>query len=152
MPDWRTPMEEIEVGTGRTIPDGKDVAILTLGHIGNYAVEACELLEEDGIDTAHYDMRFAKPLDERLLHSIGKKFKYIITIEDGCLQGGFGSAILEFMADNGYFPKLMRLGIPDEIIEHGTQLQLHEECGFDPKGIYKSAKQLLHKELALPTD
>lgn len=143
MPNWRTPYEEIEVGTGRVIREGENLAILTLGHIGNYAVEACTALEEEGIDAAHYDMRFAKPLDAKLLHRICKKYKYLITVEDGCLQGGFGSSILEFMADNNYHSKVVRLGIPDDIIEHGTQLQLHKQCGFDPEGIFETAKKLV---------
>ncbi|MFY0651416.1 MAG: 1-deoxy-D-xylulose-5-phosphate synthase [Cyclobacteriaceae bacterium] len=143
LPEWKTPMEEIKVGSGRIVKEGTDLAILSLGHIGNYVIEACDLLEDDQIDAAHFDMRFAKPLDEQLLHKIFKSFKHIITIEDGCLQGGFGSAILEFMADHGYTSRVVRLGIPDEIVEHGTQLQLHAECGLDPKGIVKTARKLL---------
>ncbi len=143
MPEWRTPMQEIEVGSGRVVKDGNDVAVLSLGHVGNYVVEACDTLYEEGIDVAHFDMRFAKPLDEKLLHRVFKKFKYVITLEDGCLQGGFGSAILEFMADHGYSSKIVRLGIPDKVVEHGTQLELHKECGFDPDGIVLAVKKLL---------
>jgi 1-deoxy-D-xylulose-5-phosphate synthase len=143
MPEWRTPMQEIEVGSGRVVKDGNDVAVLSLGHVGNYVVEACDTLYEEDIDVAHFDMRFAKPLDEKLLHRVFKKFKYVITLEDGCLQGGFGSAILEFMADHGYSSKIVRLGIPDKVVEHGTQLELHKECGFDPDGIVLAVKKLL---------
>ena len=143
MPNWRTPLEEIKVGTGRMIKDGEDLAILTLGHIGNYAIEACEMLVDDDIEAAHFDMRFAKPLDEKLLHTIFKKYKNVITVEDGCLQGGFGSAILEFMADNNYQSKIVRLGIPDAIFEHGSQSQLHEESGFDSRSIFESAKKIV---------
>ncbi len=145
MADWKTPMETIEVGTGRLIKEGEHIAILTLGHIGNYAVESCETLAKEGINAAHYDMRFVKPLDEKMLHEIFKKFKYVITVEDGCLQGGFGSAIIEFMADHGYASKVVRLGIPDKIVEHGTQLELHKECGFDPEGIASACMKLLEE-------
>lgn len=143
MPEWRTEFEEIEVGSGRKIKDGEDIAILTLGHIGNYAVESCEILKKEGINAAHYDMRFVKPLDETMLHQIFKNFKHVVTVEDGCLQGGFGSAIIEFMADHGYASKVVRLGIPDKIVEHGTQMELHKECGFDPEGIAEACIKLL---------
>ncbi|MEP3388235.1 MAG: 1-deoxy-D-xylulose-5-phosphate synthase [Reichenbachiella sp.] len=143
MPDWKTPFEEIKVGKGRKLREGEELAYLTFGHIGNYAVEACERLEKDGLSVGHFDMRFVKPLDEEMLHEIFKNYKYVITVEDGCLQGGFGSAILEFMADHGYQSKVVRLGIPDEVVEHGTQMELHKECGFDPEGLYQSAKKLL---------
>lgn len=143
MPAWRTPFEEVKVGTGRKIKDGEEVAILTLGHVGNYAVEVCEKLEKRGLSIAHYDMRFAKPLDEKMLHKIFKKFDKVITVEDGCLMGGFGSAVIEFMADHNYISKVQRLGIPDAIIEHGTQLELQKECGFDPEGIEKAVVKML---------
>ncbi|MEJ2003626.1 MAG: 1-deoxy-D-xylulose-5-phosphate synthase [Cyclobacteriaceae bacterium] len=147
MADWKTPMEEIEIGKGRMIRDGKDVAILTIGHIGNYAPETAELLEEEGIAPAHFDMRFVKPLDEELLHDIFKRFKKIVTVEDGCLMGGFGSAILEFMAENDYQARIIRLGIPDRIVEHGTQRELHDECDFGPDGIAKAVRQLVRKKV-----
>lgn len=149
MPNWKTPFKEIPVGQGRVVKEGSDLAILTLGHVGNYAVEACDMLEAEVIDAAHYDMRFAKPLDEALLHQIFARHKYILTVEDGCLQGGFGSAILEFMADHGYTSKIVRLGIPDEVIEHGEQVELHREAGFDPDGIYQAALELLEKSSIL---
>jgi 1-deoxy-D-xylulose-5-phosphate synthase len=143
MPEWRTPMEAIEIGTGRKLRNGDELAILTIGHIGNYAAEVCEKLEKQGIRIAHFDMRFVKPIDEKLLHEVFTKYKKVITIEDGCIQGGFGSAVLEFMADNNYTAEVKRLGIPDAIIEHGEQLELHVECGFDPAGIEKTVLKML---------
>jgi 1-deoxy-D-xylulose-5-phosphate synthase len=142
MPDWKKPFEKMEIGKGRKIKDGEEIAILTLGHIGNYAVQACEMLAKEGLSPAHYDMRFVKPLDEEMLHEIFSKYHKVITVEDGCLQGGFGSAVLEFMAENGYMAQVKRLGIPDKIIEHGEQIELHKECGFDPEGIANAVKQL----------
>lgn len=141
-PDWKKPFEELQIGKGRKIKDGEEIAILSLGHIGNYAVEACKTLEKQAIHPAHYDMRFAKPLDEMLLHEIFQKFEKIITIEDGCVQGGFGSAILEFMADNGYSAKVKRLGIQDAIFEHGSQMELHRETGLAPEDIVATVKEM----------
>lgn len=142
-PLWRTPMEEIQVGKGRVIKEGDEVAVLSIGHIGNYVVEAFNALEKEEIFPAHYDMRFVKPLDTELLHIIFSKFKKIITIEDGCIMGGFGSAVLEFMADNGYSASVVRLGIPDAIIEHGEQIELHRETGMDPDAIYTTISKML---------
>ncbi|HHP7240962.1 MAG TPA: 1-deoxy-D-xylulose-5-phosphate synthase [Cyclobacteriaceae bacterium] len=141
--DWRNDMEEIEIGTGRIIKEGNDLAILTIGHVGNYAVDACNQLSDHGINAGHYDMRFVKPLDEQLLHAIFKKYSKILTVEDGCIMGGFGSAILEFMADNGYNSRVTRLGIPDKIIEHGEQPQLHHECNFDAQGIFDHCNEIM---------
>jgi 1-deoxy-D-xylulose-5-phosphate synthase len=149
MPNWRTPFEEIEIGTGRKIREGEDLAILTIGHIGNYAVEVCEKLEKQGINIAHYDLRFAKPLDEKLLHEVFSAFKKVVTIEDGCVQGGVGSAVLEFMIDNNYNSEVKRLGIPDRIVEHGEQMELHHECGFDPEGIERTVLLLLESTRSL---
>jgi 1-deoxy-D-xylulose-5-phosphate synthase len=146
MTDWKTAMKEIKVGTGRKIKSGDDVAILTIGPIGNYAVKACEALAEQGISAAHYDMRFAKPIDELMLHEVFGKFKHVITVEDGCVQGGMGSAVIEFMADNGYTAQVKRLGIPDQYIEHGTQDQLYAECGYDVAGMIRTAVELVGKE------
>ena len=143
MPEWKTEMKKMAIGTGRKISDGEDLAILTLGHIGNYAVEAKEQLSEMGINPAHYDMRFVKPLDEELLHDIFRNFKKVITVEDGCLMGGFGSAVLEFMSENGYSARIKRLGIPDAIVEHGTQDQLYDECDFGVSGMVSATKELL---------
>ena len=142
MSNWKTPFELIPVGKGRVVKEGEGIAILTLGHIGNYATEAMDSLLAEDIRPAHYDMRFAKPLDEELLHRIFKNFKNIITIEDGTIVGGFGSAILEFMADNDYAAKVMRLGMPDRFVEHGEQIQLHTECGYDPASIANAVRSL----------
>ena len=142
MPEWKTEMREIPVGQGRIVREGEEVAILTLGHIGNYAVEACQDLVKEGLNPAHYDMRFVKPLDEELLHEVFSKFKKVVTVEDGCLMGGFGSAVLEWMVDHGYQAQVKRLGIPDSIIEHGEQLELHRDCGFDPAGIAATVRSL----------
>ena len=139
MPEWRTPLEKVEIGTGRKVRDGEDLAILTIGHIGNYAVKVCQELEKEGISAAHYDLRFVKPLDAKMLHEVFQKFDKIITVEDGCVQGGMGSAVLEFMAEHAYMAKLKRLGIPDRIVEHGEPIELQRECGFDPEGIAKTA-------------
>lgn len=142
MADWKRPFQKLEIGKGRKIKDGEDVAILTIGHIGNYAVKACEILEKEGLNPAHYDLRFVKPLDEAMLHEVFQKFDRVITVEDGCLQGGMGSAVLEFMIDNGYTAKVKRLGIPDRIVEHGEQIELQRECGFDPAGIANAVREL----------
>jgi 1-deoxy-D-xylulose-5-phosphate synthase len=135
MVDWRKPFKAIPVGKGRIICDGEDAAILTIGHIGNEAVKAVAELNAEGYFPAHYDIRFVKPLDEALLHEVFKKFNKIITVEDGCIEGGMGSAILEFMADNNYHAQVIRLGIPDRVIEHGEQPELWAECGYDATGI-----------------
>ena len=140
MPEWKTPFKEIPIGKGRLIRKGSDIAILSIGHVGNFVIEASKELAKKRIDIAHYDMRFAKPLDEEILHEVGKKFKHIITIEDGTIVGGFGSSVLEFMNDNGYNPKIKRLGVPDQFIDHGTPQELHRECGFDVEGIIEAAK------------
>jgi len=143
MPEWKTPFEKIEIGKGRVVAEGEEIAILSIGHIGNYVVQASKLLAEDEIFPAHYDMRFVKPLDTELLHKVFSKFKKIITVEDGCLMGGFGSAVLEFMAENNYSSQVIRLGIPDEIVEHGEQLELHKQCGYDPEGIADAVRSLM---------
>ncbi|HOX81799.1 MAG TPA: 1-deoxy-D-xylulose-5-phosphate synthase [Chryseolinea sp.] len=143
MPNWKTEMKEIKIGTGRKLRSGDELAILTIGHIGNYAIEVCDRLEKQNINVAHYDLRFVKPLDEELLHDVFSNFKKIITVEDGCLQGGVGSAILEFMADNQYQAEVKRLGIPDRVVEHGEQFELHRECGFDADGIERAVIEML---------
>jgi len=142
LPDWKRPLNELQVGKGRKICDGEDVAILTIGHVGNFAVEACKELNSDGINPAHYDLRFVKPLDEELLHDVFTRFKNVVTVEDGCLQGGMGSAVLEFMADNGYKANVVRLGIPDEIVEHGEQPELWALCGYDTNAIIQAVKKV----------
>jgi 1-deoxy-D-xylulose-5-phosphate synthase len=143
MPDWKTPMEEIQIGSGRKIREGEELAILTIGHVGNYAVEVCKRMTKLNIEVGHYDMRFVKPLDEQLLHEIFSHYKKILTVEDGSIQGGFGSAIIEFMADHNYHAELKRLGIPDRIVEHGEQHELHKECGFDADGIERAVVEML---------
>jgi 1-deoxy-D-xylulose-5-phosphate synthase len=140
--DWKTPLKEIPIGQGRKVKSGNDVAFLTIGPIGNYALKACNELEEQGVSAALYDMRFVKPLDEVLLHEVFGKFKHVITVEDGCIQGGMGSAIIEFMADHGYTAQVKRLGIPDEYIEHGTQDELYAECGFDVAAMVRTALEM----------
>lgn len=144
MTNWKTPFKAIKIGTGRKIKNGNDIAILSIGHVGNYAVEACNDLSQLGIDAAHYDMRFAKPLDSILLHEVFGKFKHIITVEDGCLVGGLGSAIIEFMVDHGYSSQVSRLGIPDKYIEHGSQSELHAECNYDKFAIVEMTKKVLN--------
>lgn len=143
MPRWRTEMQKVPIGTGRKVSNGDEVAILTIGHIGNYAITAKAQLAEEDMIPAHYDMRFVKPLDEEMLHDVFCKFKKVVTVEDGCLMGGFGSAVLEFMAENGYTAQVTRLGIPDRIVEHGSQEQLHTECHFDPDGIAAAVRKLM---------
>ena len=145
MTDWKTPFEAVKVGTGRKVQSGEEIAFLSLGPIGNYVTKAIEALSLIGISAAHYDMRFAKPIDEILLHEVMGKFKHIITVEDGCLQGGMGSAVLEFMGDNGYACQVKRLGIPDRYIEHGTQDELYTECGFDVASMVTAAQSMLQK-------
>ncbi|MGI6242169.1 MAG: 1-deoxy-D-xylulose-5-phosphate synthase [Prevotella sp.] len=139
--DWECPLEEIAVGTGRKLRNGEEVAVLTLGPIGNVAQQA---IEESGISAAHYDMRFLKPLDEHLLDEIGKKFKRIITIEDGVRNGGLGSAVLEWMNDHEYQPKIVRIGLPNtKFVEHGTVGQLYKLCGMDAESIKETILQLV---------
>jgi 1-deoxy-D-xylulose-5-phosphate synthase len=143
MTDWQKPFQKIEIGVARFINPGKDIAILTLGHAGNLASEAILKAEADNIEVEHWDMRFAKPLDTDCLHAIFRKFRNIIVIEDGVLAGGFGSAVLEFMADNNYQAHVKRLGVPDSFIDHGTPGELYKECGFDPNSIYEAIKSMV---------
>lgn len=135
--DWRNAFEEIKVGTGRRLKDGKQVAVLTVGPIGNTAAEAIKKAEAavSGLNVGHYDMRFIKPLDESLLEEIGKQYNNIVTVEDGVRSGGFGSAVLEWMSDHGFSPKMTRLGLPDKFIEHGTVEQLRHITGMDADAI-----------------
>ncbi len=134
--DWHNTPEIVEVGTGRRLKEGSDIAVLTIGTMANPAQKAIEMIErETNTSVAHYDMRFVKPLDTELLHEIGRKFKRVVTIEDGVIQGGFGSAVLEFFADNGYTPTVKRLGIPDIFVEHGTPDELYQMLGLDANGL-----------------
>jgi len=144
---WQLPFEEIPVGRGRTVKEGADIAILSIGHIGNMVTEAIELAEHEQYSIAHYDMRFVKPLDEQLLHTVFKRFSAVITIEDGIIKGGFGSAVLEFMNDNGYHAMIKRLGVPDNFIDHGTQEELYAECGIEQNSIYNTIKEILSKKV-----
>ena len=143
MTEWKTPFKEITIGKGRRIRTGNDLAVLSIGHIGNIAAKGIDALQAEGYSIAHYDMRFAKPIDEMLLHEVFGKFKHVITVEDGCIQGGMGSAVLEFMADHGYNAHVKRLGIPDKWIEHGSQKELYAECGFDDVALIAAVKEML---------
>jgi 1-deoxy-D-xylulose-5-phosphate synthase len=141
--DWQRPFEEIEIGKARRIGEGKDVVVLSLGHPGLSVKTVIEKLRHENISAEHWDMRFAAPMDTEVLHSVFKRFDKIITIEDGILKGGFGSSITEFMSDNNYSAKIIRLGIPDYFVEHGTQDELIAECGFDEDGIEKAIREML---------
>ncbi len=138
--EWRQPFEEITIGKSRQLRNGSQIAVLTLGHVGNFAVQAIERLSQEGISTAHYDMRFAKPIDEEVLHEVGKMFTQVVTVEDGTIIGGIGSAVAEFFTANGYTTHITRMGVPDRFVEHGTIAELQAECGFDTEGIYKTVK------------
>jgi len=138
MTEWKTPFKAIQIGQGRKVTSGDDIAILTIGHPGNFAQKAIEALKGSGVSIAHYDMRFVKPLDTLLLHEVFSKFSKVITVEDGCLMGGFGSAVLEFMVDQKYQAEVIRLGIPDEYIHHGTQEELWADCRFDAQSIIQT--------------
>ncbi|HLP74076.1 MAG TPA: 1-deoxy-D-xylulose-5-phosphate synthase [Bacteroidales bacterium] len=141
--DWKKPFTELEIGKGRLISEGNDLAILTIGTPGNDVVSIVERLSAEGIFIAHYDMRFIAPLDNEILHSVFKRFSHVITVEDGILKGGFGSAVIEFMADNGYNAEVRRLGIPDYFVEQGTQEELYRECGYDKEGIEIAIREIL---------
>ena len=140
--DWKCPLEEVEVGTGRRMREGKSVAVLSIGPIGTYVEQA---IDESNLDIAHYDMRFLKPLDNKLLQEVGEQFKTIITVEDGSRDGGMGSAVLEWMADHGYTPRVIRLGIADNFVEHGTVEQLYEACGISKEAIKKVIYQIANE-------
>jgi 1-deoxy-D-xylulose-5-phosphate synthase len=142
---WQKPFEEIEIGKGRVISEGSDLAVLTIGQPGNTAASVIRKLLSERISIAHYDMRFVAPLDKEILHKVFTNFRYIITIEDGILSGGFGSAVVEFMSDNGYGAEVRRLGIPDYFVEHGTQDELYRECGFDAEGIEIAIREMMVK-------
>lgn len=136
--DWRCPMHEIAIGKGRQLCEGDDMAVLSIGAIGVDALHAVQRAREAGVKAALYDMIFVKPLDEEILHEVGQRYKRVITIEDGNIAGGFGSAVLEFMADNGYAPRIKRLGIPDRFIAQGSVKELHQLCGIDEESIYST--------------
>jgi len=139
MVNWQTPFEEIELGRGRRLRNGNDIALLSIGAIGTEVADAADALDKRGVKAAHYDMRFVKPLDEVMLHEVFSRFKDVITVEDGCVQGGMGSAVTEWAMEHGYASKVARLGVPDRYIEHGMQAQLYKECGYDADSIVAKA-------------
>ncbi|MEY3873709.1 MAG: hypothetical protein RL363_430 [Bacteroidota bacterium] len=149
MVDWKKPFEKIEIGKGRKLKDGKDIAILTIGHPGNFAQTAIRNLRTEDIDPAHYDMRFVKPLDENLLHEVFQRYDKIVTVEDGTIVGGLGTAVLEFMNAHGYKSQISILGIPDAIVEHGSIKELHHECHYDAAAIGDAVKTMLGKSVLI---
>lgn len=149
MPEWKTPFREIPVGKGRKLKDGREIAILSFGHPGNFAAAAIRDVKAEGINPAHYDMRFAKPLDEEMLHEVFGQFSKIITVEDGTVVGGFGSAILEFMNEHGYKADVKIMGIPDRLVEHGTPKQLYEEIGLDANAIAENIRMMMRLSVAV---
>jgi 1-deoxy-D-xylulose-5-phosphate synthase len=142
MVDWKRPFQEIQIGKGRKLKDGENIAILSFGHPGNFATTAIRDVKNEGINPAHYDMRFAKPIDEEMLHEVFASYSKIITIEDGTVVGGFGSAVLEFMNEHGYKADVKIMGIPDRIVEHGTPKQLYDEIGLDANGIAEVLREM----------
>lgn len=149
IPEWKTEMKEIKIGTGRKLKEGKDIAILSFGHPGNFAASAIRELKNDGLNPGHYDMRFAKPLDETLLHEACRNYEKLVTVEDGTVEGGIGSAILEFMAQHGYKNDVKILGIPDRLVEHGTPKELHRECGYDAQGIADAVREIMKDKVTV---
>ena len=149
MPEWKKPFEEIKIGKGRKLKDGKDIAILSFGHPGNFAASAIRDLRAEGITPAHFDLRFAKPLDEALLHEALGKYEKIITVEDGTVVGGFGGAIAEFMAEHHYTNELRIMGIPDRLVEHGTLKELHRECEYDAQSIAEEVRDMMKDKTAV---
>tara|TARA_B100000945_G_C20378027_1_gene595645 strand:- start:46 stop:1551 length:1506 start_codon:yes stop_codon:yes gene_type:complete len=141
--NWKKPMKKIEVGSGKMIADGKKICFISIGHIGNVVIDINNGLQKTNSQVGHCDIRFLKPLDEKLLHSIFKQYEIIMTLEDGCIKGGLGSAIIEFASDNDYVKKIIRFGVPDSFIEHGTQEEQRKECGYDKNSILKRVKELL---------
>ena len=139
--DWRCPLETVEVGKGRRIKSGKDVAFITIGPLGKVMESAVAEAGKHGVSVAHYDMRFLKPIDEEILHEVGENFKYIVTLEDGAVKGGLGSAVAEYMAANGYTPKIEMMGIPDMFVEHGTTDELYRLCNMDKEAVVKKLLQ-----------
>jgi 1-deoxy-D-xylulose-5-phosphate synthase len=137
------PFEEIKIGKGRKLKDGENIALLSFGHPGNFAAAAIRDVKAEGINPAHYDMRFAKPIDEEMLHEVFTKFNKIITVEDGTVVGGFGSAVLEFMNEHGYKADVKIMGIPDRLVEHGSPKQLYEEIGLDANGIAATIREMI---------
>ncbi len=151
MPEWKTKLEEIQIGKGRKLKDGEEVAILSYGHPGNFAQAAIRTLRSEGINPAHYDIRFVKPIDEDLLHEVFAKYNKVVTVEDGTVMGGFGSAVLEFMAQHQYTATIKILGIPDRLVEHGTLKELYTECEYDAVGIAATVRTLVGSTIKTST-
>jgi 1-deoxy-D-xylulose-5-phosphate synthase len=149
--DWRTPFKELSIGKGRKLKDGNGIAILSFGHPGNFAQAAIRELRTEGIDPAHYDLRFVKPIDEDLLHEVFAKYNKIVTVEDGTVVGGFGSAVLEFMNQHQYKASIEILGIPDRLVEHGSPSELHRECAYDAQGIADAVRMLMKESTVVST-
>lgn len=147
---WELPFQEIRIGKGRKIRDGESIAILSIGHAGNFVAQAIERFEPSTDDIAHYDMRYVKPLDEDLLHEVFAHFNHVITVEDGTVKGGFGSAVLEFMNEWGYRSTVQMLGVPDRFIEQGSQQELYRECGYDEASIYHTLETYVRKGVLTP--
>jgi len=149
MPEWKTPFEAITIGKGRKVKDGEGVAILSFGHPGNFAAAAIRDVKADGLTPAHYDMRFVKPIDKELLHEVFGKFKRVITIEDGTVIGGFGSAVLEFMNEYGYKAEVKIMGIPDRLVEHGSLKELYQEIGLDANSIAQELRRMMKDKVTV---
>jgi 1-deoxy-D-xylulose-5-phosphate synthase len=143
--DWERDFQEIPIGKGRQISKGQDLAILSIGHPGNFVVEASKLLQNEGIKIAHYDMRFVTPIDQNILDEVANNFNRIITVEDGIIEGGFGSAVIEYYSSTFKNIKVRRLGISNRFVEHGSQAQLYRECGFDAEGICNAVREMVTK-------
>jgi 1-deoxy-D-xylulose-5-phosphate synthase len=149
MVNWRTAFKELPIGKGRKLKDGDALAILSFGHPGNFAQAAIRELRSEGINPAHYDLRFVKPIDEDLLHEAFSKFDKIVTVEDGTVVGGFGTAVLEFMNKYNYKATVKILGIPDRIVEHGSPKELHRECAYDAEGIATAVRELMNETVTV---
>ncbi|MCF1716532.1 1-deoxy-D-xylulose-5-phosphate synthase [Flavihumibacter sp. RY-1] len=147
MPEWRTEMKEVEIGKGRKLKDGEEIAVLSFGHPGNFAASAIREVKQYGINAGHYDLRFVKPLDEEMLHEVFQRYTKIITVEDGTIVGGVGSAVLEFMAAHNYQAEVRMLGIPDRIVEHGSLKELHRECGYDANAIAETLRDMMKEKV-----
>ncbi|MBL7770915.1 MAG: 1-deoxy-D-xylulose-5-phosphate synthase [Flavipsychrobacter sp.] len=147
MPEWKTEMKEVEIGKGRKLKDGEEIAVLSFGHPGNFAASAIREVKQYGINAGHYDLRFVKPLDEELLHEVFQRYTKIITVEDGTIVGGVGSAVLEFMAAHNYQAEFRMLGIPDRIVEHGSLKELHRECGYDANAIAETLRDMMKEKV-----
>ena len=149
MVDWKKPFEQLAIGQGRRLKEGKEIAILTFGHPGNNAQTAIRNLRLEGIDPAHYDMRFVKPIDEALLHEVFQNYPLVVTVEDATVVGGLGSAVLEFMNEHNYHSQVRILGIPDAVVEHGSIKELQQECHYDAMAIANAVKNLLGKSVLI---